>query len=179
MLRTEKTVMILVDVQGKLAQVMHNREFLFESLKKLIKGIRALEIPILWLEQNPVGLGPTTPEIAELMPHIKPISKMSFSACATPEFMEALNTADRTQALIAGIETHICVYQTAVDLLERSYEVQVVADAVASRTPENKEIGLMKIRDAGVGLTSVEMALFELLGVAEGKVFKEIAKIVK
>jgi nicotinamidase-related amidase len=179
MLKTEKTALIVVDVQGKLAQVMVNREFLFENLKKLIKGIRVLKIPILWLEQNPAGLGPTLPEIAELMPGIKPISKMSFSACGNPEFMRALNAVNRTQVLVVGIEAHICVYQTAVDLLKLSYEVEVVTDAVSSRTLENKEVGLMKMRDAGVRLTSVETALFELLGVAEGPSFKEIAKIVK
>jgi len=179
MLTTEKTVLIIVDVQGKLAQVIHQREFLFENLKKLIKGIRVLKIPILWLEQNPSGLGPTTAEIAELMSGVTPISKMTFNACATAEFMAALTATNRKQILIAGIEAHICVYQTALDLLKRSYAVQVVADAVSSRTLQNKEIALMKMRDAGVGMTSVEMALFELLKVAEGQSFKEIAKIVK
>jgi nicotinamidase-related amidase len=179
MLTTQKTILIVVDVQGKLAQLMYQRELLFENLKKLIKGIRVLEIPILRLEQNPAGLGPTTPEIAELMPDNTPISKMSFSACATAEFMAALTAANRDQVLIAGIEAHICVYQTAMDLLKRSYAVQVITDAVSSRTPGNKEIALVKMRDAGVGMTSVEMALFELLGVAEGPAFKEIAKIVK
>lgn len=138
-----------------------------------------LNIPILRLEQNPAGLGPTLPEIAELMPDITPIGKMSFSACGNPAFMQALKAADRSQLLLVGIEAHICVYQTAIDLLKRSYEVQVVADAVSSRTVENREVALMKMRDSGVGLTSVEMALFELLGVAEGRQFKEIAKIVK
>jgi nicotinamidase-related amidase len=179
MLATGKTGLVLIDVQGKLAQMMHNREFLFENLKKLIRGMRVLRIPILWLEQNPAGLGPTLPEIAELMPDLTPISKMSFSACGTPEFMQALKAADRPQILLAGIEAHICVYQTAIDLLTLSYEVQVVTDAVSSRTPENKEVGLMKMKDAGVGQTSVEMALFEMLGVAEGPSFKEIVKIVK
>ncbi|MFH0725430.1 MAG: hydrolase [Pseudomonadota bacterium] len=179
MLTPDKTGLVVIDVQGKLAQVMHNREFLFENLKKLIKGVRVLKIPILWLEQNPAGLGPTLPEIAGLMPDITPISKMSFSACGNPAFMQSLEAADRAQLLLVGIEAHICVYQTAIDLLKRSYEVQVVADAVSSRTVENREVALMKMRDSGVGLTSVEMALFELLGVAEGRQFKEIAKIVK
>jgi nicotinamidase-related amidase len=86
---------------------------------------------------------------------------------------------DRNQILIAGIETHICVYQTAVDLVDMGVEVQVVTDAVSSRTAENKGIGLQKMRDAGASWTSVETALFELLGVAEGEVFKSLLKIVK
>jgi nicotinamidase-related amidase len=179
MLTTEKTVLIVIDVQGKLAQLMHNREALFQNLQKIIKGIQVLKIPIIWVEQNPVGLGPTIPEISALMPGIGPISKMCFSTCRNPEFMKALNATERKQILIVGIEAHICVYQTAIELLNLDYEVEIVTDGVSSRTPENRDVALTKMRDAGVGITSVEMALFELIGAAEGAQFKEIAKIVK
>ena len=113
------------------------------------------------------------------MPDIQPISKMSFSSCRSGPFVQALKALSRGQVLIAGIETHVCVYQTAVDLVDLGYEAQVVTDAVSSRTPENKKIGLRKMSDAGVGLTSVETVLFELLKVAEGESFKEIIRIVK
>jgi len=93
--------------------------------------------------------------------------------------MQALKALNRKEILIAGIETHVCVYQTAVDLVNLGYEVQIVADAVSSRTMENKKIGLQKMRDAGVSLTSTETALFELLKVAEGKQFKEILKVIE
>ena len=93
--------------------------------------------------------------------------------------MQALNEVNRKQILITGIETHICVYQTAVDLVEMGYEVQVVTDAVSSRTAENKEVGIQKMSNAGVHITSTEMALFELLEKAEGPRFKQILKIVK
>ena len=179
MLKMENTVLLLVDIQGKLAHVMHEKERLFDNLQKLIKGIRVLGIPVLWVEQNPVGLGPTIPEVADSLPHVTPISKMSFSSCRNDRFLQALKNMDRNQILIAGIETHICVYQTAVDLVDMGVEVQVVTDAVSSRTVENKGIGLQKMRDAGASWTSVETALFELLGVAEGEVFKALLKIVK
>lgn len=179
MLKRETTVLLLVDIQGKLAQLMHEKASLFENLQKLVKGIRALEVPVLWVEQNPAGLGPTIPEVADLLPDLRPMAKMSFSACGEPRFVSALAETGRKQVLIAGIETHICVYQTAVDLLAAGHAVHVVADAVSSRSAVNKAIGIEKMNAAGAVLTSVETALFELLRVAQGDAFKAIAGIVK
>ena len=179
MLKMENVSLLIVDIQGNLAHAMHEKELLFKNMQKLIKGIQVLGLPILWVEQNPQGLGTTIPEIADILSNIQPISKMSFSSCRNDRFMKALRSLNRRQVLIAGIEAHICVYQTAADLVVLGYEVQVVSDAVSSRTPVNKEIGLQKMRDSGVSLTSVETALFELLKVAEGEQFKEILKIVK
>ncbi|MDI6783939.1 MAG: hydrolase [bacterium] len=179
MLKLENTLLIFVDVQGKLAQLMYQKETLFKNLQRIIKGAQILGIPILWVEQNPKGLGATIPEVAQLLINLQPISKLSFSCCGSQHFKRELKALNRNQILIAGIETHICVYQTAVDLLNSGYEIQVITDAVSSRTMENKQIGLEKIRDAGGTLTSVETALFELLKVAEGTKFKEILQIVK
>ncbi len=179
MLKSEKTALIVVDVQGKLAQLMCGKQALFENLQKIIKGIQVMGIPILWVEQNPDGLGSTIPEVSELLVGITPVSKSSFSCCKNEHFIQSLNAANRNQILIVGIEAHICVYQTAVNLVEIGYEVEVVTDAVSSRTIENKKVALQKMRNAGVTMTSTEMALFELLEVAEGEQFKEILKIVK
>lgn len=179
MLEIENVSLVIVDIQGNLAHLMHGKEQLFKNVQKLIKGIQVLEIPILWVEQYPEGLGSTIPEIADLLSHIQPISKMSFSSCRNDRFVQALKALNRKQVLIAGIETHVCVYQTAADLVDLKYEVQVVTDAVSSRNMENKEIGLQKMRDSGVCLTSVETALFEILKVAEGEQFREILKILK
>jgi len=179
MLKIENTTLLIVDIQGNLAHSMHGKELLFKNVQKLIKGIQILGIPILWVEQNPRGLGPTIPEIADLLSNIQPISKMSFSSCRNDRFVQALNALNRKQVLIAGIETHVCVYQTAAELVDIGYDVQVVTDAVSSRNIKNKEIGLQRMRDSGVSLTSVETALFELLKVAEGEQFREILKIVK
>ena len=179
MLSLENTCLILIDVQGKLAQLMHEKDDLFQNLKVLIKGCRILEVPIIWTEQIPDNLGPTTPELAELLSPDKPISKKSFSCCGEPVFMKALKKASRSQFLITGIETHICVYQTAVDLLQMGHEVQVVVDCVSSRIAKNKEIGIEKIAHYGGTLTTTEMALFELMKVAEGAGFKQIIKIIK
>lgn len=111
MLQPTTTVLLLIDIQGKLAQLMHAKARLFDNLQKLVRGIRVLDIPVLWVEQNPAGLGPTIDEVATLLPDLEPIPKMSFSACGNENFVAALKDAARHQVLVAGIETHICVYQ--------------------------------------------------------------------
>jgi len=180
MLTLKNTVLIVVDVQGRLAQVMHQKERLVENLQKVIQGAQVLDIPIIWNEQVPEKLGQTIPEIAQLLTNTtQAIPKTSFSCCGNPPFMEQLKALNRKQVLIAGIEAHVCVYQTSLDLLNLGYEVQVVSDAVSSRTPENKQIGLERMKEAGASLTSAETALFELLRTAEGPKFREITKIVK
>jgi nicotinamidase-related amidase len=179
MLKTANTVLVIVDVQGKLAGLMSEKQVLFENLQKIIRGVQVLGIPILWLEQNPEGLGPTIPEIADLLAGIEPIGKLCFSAYKNKRFVKALEVSERNQVLVAGIEAHVCVYQTTMDLLDSGYEVHVVADAVSSRTQENKQVALQKMNGVGVNLTSTEMALFELLEVAEGEQFKQMLNIVK
>ncbi|MFH1086892.1 MAG: hydrolase [Chloroflexota bacterium] len=179
MLSRDDTLLVLVDVQGKLAQLMHDRDALFEYLQRLVRGVRVLGLPVIWLEQNPRGLGPTLPELAALLPDLTPIAKLCFSCCRSPEFMRALRATGRRQVLVCGIEAHVCVYQTTVDLLALGYEVQVVTDAVSSRAAANRQIGLERVRVAGAALTSAEMCLFELQRVAEGPVFKELLKIVR
>ena len=179
MLTTDKTVFLLVDTQGKLAHSMYAKDNLFKNLKKLVKGMRVLEIPILWAEQNPKGLGPTVQEIAELLPDLQPIAKYSFSCYQNQEIRQSLEALNRHTVLVAGIETHVCVYQTVRDLRKAQYDVELVADAVSSRTSENKQIGLEKCKDTGASITSVETALFELLEVAEGDRFKKILDVIK
>mmetsp|Transcript_5220 Transcript_5220/g.2980 ORF Transcript_5220/g.2980 Transcript_5220/m.2980 type:complete len:180 (-) Transcript_5220:2238-2777(-) len=179
MLQIENTALIVIDVQGKLAQLMYEKDSLFESLQKIIEGSRLLELPIIWMEQIPEKLGPTISVVSNLMQDIQPISKSSFSCCGNEKFSDALNKLNRKQLLLVGIETHICIYQTSIDLLKLGYEVHIVTDAVSSRTLANKQIGLEKIKDAGGNLTSTETVFFELLKIAEGKKFGEIVKIVK
>ncbi len=172
MLNIDNAALVVIDVQSKLAQLMAEKETLFANLEKIIKGIQVLDIPIIWTEQVPKKLGPTLPEFSELLAQSgDPIAKSSFSCCGHTPFMDALKSLNRNQILLTGIETHVCVYQTALDLLEAGYKVQVVSDAVSSRTNANKQIGLARMKEAGAILTSTEMALFELLRVAEGDLF--------
>lgn len=179
MLQADDTALIVIDVQGKLATLMHEKETLFQNLARLIRGAQLLQIPIVLTEQYPQGLGETAPEIKSLLPDVQPITKMSFSCCGAETFINSLEELDRKQLLVAGIESHICVYQTVSDLLDAGYEVEVVADAVSSRTAENRQLGLSRMYDMGARLTSTEMALFELLRVAGTPTFKEISKLVK
>jgi nicotinamidase-related amidase len=175
----EKTALIIIDMQERLFPVMHEKEKLLRNMIKLIKGAQVLEIPVLFTEQYPKGLGSTLPEIKELVPDFKPVEKVSFNCCDETAFCQTLDALKRKQVLIAGIEAHICVYQTAVALARTGYEVEVVADCIASRETENKTVALTKMGAAGIKPTTVEMALFELLKMAKGDKFKAISNIVK
>jgi nicotinamidase-related amidase len=179
LLKPDNTALILIDIQGKLATLMHDKDALYHNLQILVQGVQALEIPIFWMEQYPEGLGPTIPELGELLKDQQPFPKRCFSACGQPDFYQQLQKSGRRQILLAGIETHICVYQTARDLLTAGYHVEAVADAISSRTGANKTIGLKKMTHAGTQITSVETALFELLRRADVAAFKQIAHLVK
>lgn len=179
MLSPDNAVLVVIDIQGKLAQLMYQKQMVFDNAQRIIKGAQILEVPIIVTEQNPKGLGPTIPEIAALFPQFQPVSKLSFSCCAETGFSQALMTLKRKQVLISGIEAHVCVYQTSLDLVALGYEVHVLADVVSSRTAENREIALQRMRDEGVKITSTEMALFELLRTAEAPRFRDVSRIVK
>lgn len=179
MLKIENSLLVIVDVQGKLAQLMFEKEKLIANLVRMVKGAQVLGIPILWNEQNPAGLGGTIPELTELLTDSQPLPKMTFSCCGNPMFMEELRRSGRRQVLLVGIETHICVYQTAAELLSQGYEVHLVSDAVSSRTLENKQVGIERMRLQGGVIASAEMTLFELLHTADQSCFREISRIVK
>jgi nicotinamidase-related amidase len=179
LLQKNDTLLAVVDIQDKLSRAMHARDDLIANACKLIRGARALGLPIVCTEQNPKGLGATVPEVAECLKGVERVSKFSFSCCASNACMQALAQPARRSVLIAGIEAHICVYQTTVELIAAGFHVEVVADACSSRSAQNKHIGLDRCRCAGAGVTSVETVLFELLKVAEGPQFKELLAIVK
>lgn len=179
MLAAEDTILVIIDIQEKLTAAMYEREALVENALKMVRGAQILGLPILSTEQNPDGLGRTIPRIAELLQEAQPFSKLTFSCCGERPFVEELEKLGRHQILIGGIECHVCVYQSVVDLMDLGYEVEVIADMVSSRTRENKDIGLAKCEAYGAYLTSVETALFELLQVAEGEKFKKMLQVVK
>ena len=179
MLTTNDTALVIVDVQGKLAQIMDNKETLFKSLETVVKGAKILDIPIIWVEQIPHKLGPTIPQISDHLQGHAPIAKNSFSCYRDPQFVDALAASGCKNVVVVGIEAHICVYQTVRQLLEADYHVEVVADAVSSRNPANKQIALQKMQQFGASLTTAEMLIFELQEVVEGERFKEILAVVK
>lgn len=179
MLSIDTAALVLVDIQGRLAELMHDRDRLFSSARKLVRGARTLGLPVLWTEQLPDKLGETSPEVKAELSGLSPIVKKHFSCCGDDAFHRELQRANRKQVVVAGIEAHICVYQTVLDLLNFGYEVHVAADAVSSRSERDYEIALRRMLEEGARLSSAEMALFELLRVAEGEKFREILKIVK
>jgi nicotinamidase-related amidase len=179
MLEIGKSSLVVVDVQGKLATLMHNRQLLFKNIRILIEAAKILDIPVLWTQQCPAALGPTVPEIAELLDGIEPIDKSSFSCCGDGKFTSKLDSLNRRQVLLCGIETHVCIWQTAADLRDKGFTANVIADAVSSRTLENKQTALTHMLANGINIYSTEMALFELLKTADHPKFKQIVKLMK
>ena len=172
----ERTALVVVDIQEAFRKAVPSFDAVAESAATLVQGAEAMGIPIVVTEQYPKGLGHTVPEVAEHLPAgLKPLEKVRFSAAEA----EGFDLDGRDQALVCGIETHVCVNQTVLDLLDRGVEVEVVGDGVGSRTEENRELGLHKVEDAGAVLTSVETALFELLGGSDAAEFKQVQALVK
>lgn len=178
MFTVEEACLVVVDIQGKLATIVNESETVIQHVAKLVQAMQALEVPVLWLEQNPDRLGGTSLEIAQHMQG-QPIPKMDFSACREEAFIESVKASGRTQFIVTGIETHICVYQTARQLKEQDFEVEVVVDAVSSRTKANKEVGLAKMQALAILPTSTEMILYELLQRADHEQFKTVLQLVK
>ena len=179
MLTLDNTAVVLIDVQGKLAQRMDDKETRFDNMVRLIAAAKVLDLPIVWVEQNPEKMGPTIAPLRDLLTDHTPIPKMSFGCVPCPAFMDALQATGRRQVLMAGIETHVCVYQTAAQLVEAGYHAEVAADAISSRTALRREIGFEKIKTCGAAITCVETALFEMLHTAAHPAFRDILRIVK
>lgn len=179
MLDVDSAVLLVIDVQEKLARVICGRERLVANLQKLIVGIQVLGVPLIITEQYPRGLGETLPEVARCIPNVQPLPKLSFSCLGDENIKRKIEATGRRQVIVSGIESHVCVYQTVRDLIEQKYEVYVVADAVSSRTEENRDIGLNLMQQMGAFCSSTETVLFELLKIAEGERFKKISRIVK
>jgi nicotinamidase-related amidase len=171
----ERTTLLVVDVQEGFRRAIPDFERVAKATTTLIEGAEVLGVPIVITEQYPKGLGETASEVVEHLPEgTEPLEKVRFSAAEADGF----DLGGRDQALVCGIEAHVCVSQTAIDLLEAGVEVQVPLDGVGSRTEENKRVGLHKMERAGAILTSVEAALFELLGGAGTDEFKRVQKLI-
>ena len=170
----------IIDMQAKLAGAMHTEamQAVVKNCGILLKAAALLEIPSFYTEQYPQGLGHTMPELAELLSGKPGVTKVSFSCCAEPAFNRQL-TSDRPQIILAGMEAHICILQTALELQEQGKQVFVAEDAVISRDPGNKANALARMRQAGIIVTNTESIAFEWLGVAEGDAFKQISRLIR
>lgn len=177
--RREQAVLIVVDFQERLLPAIKNGDEICATAAKLIRGARILGVPVLATEQYPKGLGPTVPSIAEALCDTQPIPKTSFSVMDDPFFAEVFKELDKSDVIICGVEAHVCVEQTALDLVSEGYNVFIAEDAVGSRSNNDKKYAGRRMVEAGCIGTTYEAILFEMLGGAEADGFKEISKLVK
>lgn len=170
----------MIDMQVKLATVMPTdaMQAVLKNCSVLAQTAVLLDVPVTLTEQYPKGLGHTVPELAALLPKVQPVEKITFSCLAEPKFERQL-TRDHSQIIIAGMESHICVLQTALDLLLSGKQVFVLEDAIISRSPANKTNALNRMREAGCIITNTESVVFEWLGKAEGDTFKTVSKLIR
>lgn len=179
MLNREDTGLIVVDVQGRLATLVAESQTIIANTVNLVKGAKMLGLPIVWLEQNPQKLGSTVPELAAVLQPELPLAKETFDGWGDAAVRTAIQRHRCGYWLLCGIETHICVYQTARSLLSAGYGVELVADCCASRALTNKQLALDKLVSLGVGLSSLEMCCYELLVDCRDPSFKAILDLVK
>ena len=180
LLQAAQSQLVIIDLQVRLAPAMDLVEM--QVVKKncaiLLQAASLMQVPTIVTEQYPQGLGETLPELKQYLSNTNPIVKTAFSACAEPAFKQHLHS-DKTQIVLTGMEAHICVLQTALDLLQTNKQVFVVEDAIISRGASNKANALARLRDAACIITNTESVVFEWLGSANHEAFKSITKLIK
>ena len=180
-LSRQGTALLVVDVQERLFSAIEpgRRDTMVRNIKILAAAAQRLGLSLLVSEQYPQGRGRTLPELKEMLTGVEPLKKVAFSCCAVQGFSDRLQETGAKALILTGIETHVCVLLTALDLLGAGYTVYVPADAVCSRTRENYEIGLAQLRDAGAVVTSTETVLFQLLGRSDTDDFRVLQSLIK
>ncbi len=171
------TGLLVIDVQGKLMEKIPGKEGIIARISLLIEGAKILGVPIQTTEQYPKGLGPTVPELVASLP--KPLEKLSFSCAAVPEVTAFFQTKNIKKILLAGVETHVCVMQTGLDLTAQGFQVYLAVDGTGSRNELDRDLGLRRMEKAGVVLTTSEAALFEWTEKAGTPEFKQISNLIK
>ena len=178
-LKKETSALLIIDLQERILPVIRNYETVLENTIKLIKGFKTLQLPIYFTEQYPKGLGQTSQIILNELEGYTAIHKMSFSCSGAGDLFDELRKKKLTQIVVCGVESHVCVQQTVLDLIANEFQVDVSADAISSRKEIDYEIALNRMRNHGAEITTTESILFELLEVCGTPEFKEISKIVK
>ncbi len=178
-LEKEDSVLILIDFQEKLMPAIKANDELEKTVIKLIKGCRVFNVPVIMTQQYTKGLGETVAPIREAAGELSPVEKTAFSCMGEPEFIQELERIGRTSVIIAGIEAHICVQQTVLDLLESGYRVFIVYDCIGSRNNQDKKYAGRRMTASGAIGTTYESVLFELCKNAKTEGFKEISRLVR
>lgn len=179
LLKPENTALLIIDIQERILPVISNYQRVVDNTLKLIKGFKVLGLPIYFTEQYQKGLGSTSPEIMNELGDLKPFDKMSFSCSGAVELFEEFKKKKLSQIVICGIESHVCVQQTVLDLIANEIQINLAADAVSSRKEIDYKNSLDRMRQHNAEVTTTESILFELLKVCGTPQFKEISKIVK
>lgn len=178
-LKREDAVLLIIDVQEKLAPAMTDATRVISQSAALLQGAVLMNLPVMFTEQYPRGLGRTIEQIRQHLPADAVISeKISFDAC-TQEISQALKSSNRRQVIIAGMETHVCVYQTVRRLLNDGYDVFLAADAISSRRQDNRDNAIESMRQMGAVISNVETLLFDLLQEAGTPLFKQVSALIK
>ena len=177
----DRAMLLVIDFQTKLLPQIHENRSVLTAAGQLLHGAKMFSLPIVATEQYRRGLGPTHAYVAELFPTygVKVLEKMTFSCCCDDAVRNCLNEVDRPQVIVTGIEAHVCVAQTVLDLLAMEYQVFVCADAVGSRKPRDYEFAIARMRDCGATITTAEALLFELCHVSGTSEFKQLLDLVK
>lgn len=178
LIKKETTALLVIDVQEKLMPVVQDGEQIFANVNRLMKGMSIFNIPVIITEQYPKGLGNTCAEV-EIPQDVQTIEKICFSCMQSDEVLAQLKERNITSLILSGVESHICVLKTALEALDKNFEVHIVADAVSSRTTANKQLALERMRQSGAFIVSTEMILFQLIDEAGTDAFKTISRLIK
>lgn len=178
-IRLEDSIAMMVDYQEKLVPAIHNHEQIIKKAEQLLTGLKIVNCPVFFTQQYTKGLGMTMPELVATQDKFTYLEKMTYSCLDTEEIKDYLDKQNKKTVILAGLETHICVMQTARDLIASGYNVCIVADCVGSRTEFNYQVGMERMKREGVYITSVESVLFELLVKAGTPEFKAVSKLIK
>ena len=170
---------LVIDIQERLFPVMHQRDELLHRVQILLEGLKILNIPMLVTEQYPKGLGVTLAPLTKALDQPDIIEKLSFSCCGEPDFILALENLGKSHVIICGIEAHVCVLQTVLDLVEKGYKPVVLADCISSRNPDDQAVAIERMHSEGAVITTSESLLFELTVEAGTQQFKSISRLVK
>jgi nicotinamidase-related amidase len=175
----ERCAAIIIDVQERIFPVIHENEKLAKNIAILVQGLKVMGIPIFVSEQYVKGLGPTIETVAIHLPNVGRVEKVSFSCCDEPRILEGIAISGKENIILAGIESHVCVLQTVIDLKRNGYHPVVVEDCISSRNPNDKIVALERMRQEGTIITTYESLLFELLRYSGSEQFRAVSRLVK
>lgn len=178
LLRREDAILLVIDFQERMVDALPRAESVSAEVLRLIPAMKQMEIPIIATEQYSKGLGPTVEAVRKELDLSAIVEKMTFSCCGAPKFWELLKSHQRRQVVVVGVEAHVCVLQTALDLIANGYQVHLPVEAVCSRSDANRDNALRRMNHAGVILTNSESVLFELMVEAGTELFKSVRKFI-